>query len=145
MRSLERAMAAIPGRAMKIYGGEPFSEALRMLAREDQERTSPDWLAARLENMLLTNGMKLTQMRALRTEAEGLLEQYRQLPDADPLTVSSFELSGILTLDGQISQLEENEDRFRQLLQAVRDAKKQRRQITLLQALARIGGAVSGA
>ena len=145
MRSLELAMAAIPDRAMKIYGGEPFSEALRMLAEEDKERTSPDWLAARLENMLLTNGVRLTQMRALRKEASELLKRYRQMPDADPLTVSSFELSGILTLNGQIRQLEENEDRFRQLLQVVRDAKKQRRQITLLQALERIGGPVDGA
>ena len=138
MRSIERAMAEIPGRAMKIYSGEPFSEALRMLAAEEKGQTSPDWLAARLENMLLSNGMRLTRMRALRTEAEDLLKQYRQLPGADPVTVSSFELSGILTLNSQIKQLEENEERFRQLLQAVRDAKKQRRQITLLQALERL-------
>ena len=139
MRSLERAMAEIPGRAMKIYGVDPFSEALRMLAAEEKRQTDPDWLAARLENMLLTNGMALARMRALRSEAEGLLRQYRQLPDADPVTVSSFELSGILTPDSQIRQLEENEARFRQLLQAVRDAKKQRQTITLAQALDRIG------
>ena len=137
MRSLERAMAAIPGRAMRIYDGEPFSEALRMLASQ-QGQADSDWLAARLENMLLTNGMRLARMRALRSEAEGLLNQYRQLPDADPVTVSSFELSGILSLDSQIRQLEENEARFHRLLQVVRDAKKQRRQITLLQALERI-------
>lgn len=138
MRSLEQAMAEIPGRAMKIYGGEPFSEALRMLAAEEKGRTSPDWLAARLENMLLANGMRLNQMRALRSEAEALLRQYRQSPDADPVTVSSFELSGILTLDSQIRQLEENEERFRKLLSVVWDAKKQRMRITLMQALDRI-------
>ena len=138
MRSLERAMAEIPGRAMKIYSGDPFSEALRMLADEEKGQADPDWLAARLENMLLTNGMTLARMRALRSEAEGLLRQYRQLPDADPVTVSGFELSGILTLNGQIRQLEENEARFRQLLHVVRDAKKQRQRITLMQALDRL-------
>ena len=138
MRSLEREMAEIPGRAMKIYDGEPFSETLRMLAAEEKGRTSPDWLAARLENMLLSNGMRLAQMRALQSRAESLLREYRQLPEADPMTVSSFELSGILTLNSQIRQMEENEDRFRQLLQVVRDAKKQRMQITLMQALDRI-------
>lgn len=137
MRSLERAMAEIPGRAMKIYDGEPFSESLRMLA-DEQGQAGPDWLAARLENMLLTNGTRLARMRALWAEAEALLDQYRQLPDADPATVSSFELSGILTPASQIRQLEVNEARFRQLLQVVRDAKKQRRQITLMQALDRI-------
>ena len=138
MRSIERAMAEIPGRAMKIYNGEPFADALRMLSAEEKRQTSPDWLAARLENMLLSNGMTLARMRALRPEAEGLLKQYRQLPDADPATVSSFELTGIMTLNSQIRQLEENEERFRQLLQVVRDAKKQRSQITLMQALDRI-------
>ena len=138
MRSIERAMAEVPGRAMKIYNGEPFADALRMLSAEEKGQTSPDWLAARLENMLLSNGMTLARMRALRTEAEGLLKQYRQLPDADPVTLSSFELSGVRTLDSQIRQLEENERRFRLLLQAVREAHKQRRQISLLQALDRI-------
>ncbi len=138
MRTIERAMAEIPGRAMKIYSGEPFAEVLRMLAAEEKEQTSPDWLAARLENMLLTNGVTLHRMRALRAEAEGLMTQYRQLPDADPVTLSSFELSGVRTLDSQIRQLEENERRFRLLLQAVREAHKQRRQISLLQALDRI-------
>ena len=138
MRSIERAMAEIPGRAMKIYNGEPFAETLRMLSAEEKGQASPNWLAARLENMLLTNGMRLTRMRALRTEAEGLLKQYRLLPDADPVTVSSFELSGILTLNSQIRQLEETEERFRQLLQVVREAKKQRSQLTLMQALDRI-------
>lgn len=137
MRSLERAMSEIPGRAIKIYDGEPFTHSLRMLASE-QGQPGPDWLAARLENMLLTNGMRLTRMRALRSEAEELLKQYRQLPDADPVTVSSFELSGIQTLNSQIRQLEDNETRFRQLLAVVLDAKKQRRKITLLQALDRI-------
>ena len=42
------------------------------------------------------------------------------------------------TVTTQIRQLEENEARFRHLLQVVRDAKKQRQQITLMQALDRI-------
>ena len=48
MRSLERAMAEIPSRAMKLYSGDPFSESLRMLSAEEKGQADPDWLAARL-------------------------------------------------------------------------------------------------
>ncbi len=134
MRPIEREMAEIPGRAMKLYGGEPFAETLRMLAAE-KEQADPDWLAARLENMLLTNGIALSRMRGLLAEAEALLRQYRQLPDADPQTLSAFQVSGVLTLKSQVKQLEENDARFRELLRTVKSAKKQRAQISLLQAI----------
>ena len=134
MHPLERALAAVPERALRIYQGALFTDSLKLLA-EEKDRADPNWLAARVENMLLSNGAALSQMRSLHREADELLRRYRQLPEADESRITSFELSGLLTLERQIAQLEENEERFRKLLRAVREAKKQRTLISLSQLL----------
>ena len=132
MHSIERDLAAIPGCALRIYQGALFENSLKTLANETGQ-SDPDWLSARVENMLLSNGTALVQMRALYVKAEALLMRYRQLPDADPLKITSFEVSCLHTINRQMAQLEENEKRFRQLLKAIREAKKQRSLISLTQ------------
>ena len=103
-----------------------------------QKLADPDWLAARVENLLLSNGAALVQMRALYAEAEALLTRYRELPEADAIKAAAFDVSGPQTIGRQIAQLEQNEARFKQLLKAIRSAKKQRSMITLSQLLKQI-------
>ena len=73
-------------------------------------------------------------------KTETLLEQYCRLPDADPLKLTCFEMSGLLTVKRQAEQLEENGKRFTQLLKAICEAKKQRRSVLLVQLMKRMSG-----
>ena len=139
MNPVERELAAISERALNIYQGVLFEDSIRLLAGQ-KEQADPDWLAARVENMLLSNNTALARMQALYKKADTLLEQYRRLPEADPLKLTCFEMSGLLTVKRQAEQLEENGKRFTQLLKAIREAKKQRGSVSLAQLMKRISG-----